>query len=82
LLHRLTSVPDVVGSSQFIRVALCALVAANAASFIASAQAYSDAVLGLTFGFLIGCLFATAALDERLPQEATETSAALQSTPA
>jgi hypothetical protein len=67
MLMRLTASPDVHGCSQFIRVTLFALVVANAASFIASAQAYSDAVLALNFGFLIGCLFATAALDERLP---------------
>lgn len=66
LLMRLTTYPDVPGSSQFMRVTLFGLVAANGASFIASAQAYSDAVLALTFGFFIGCLFATAALDERL----------------
>lgn len=66
LLMRLTTIPDVPGSSQFIRVTLFGLVAANGASFIGSAQAYSDAVLALTFGFFIGCLFATAALDERL----------------
>jgi hypothetical protein len=63
---RLTSIPDVPGSSQFLRATLFGLVVANSGSFIVSAQAYSDAVLALTFGFLIGCLFATAALDERL----------------
>lgn len=68
MLMRLTSIPDVPGSSQFVRVTLFGLVAANGGSFIASAQAYSDAVLALTFGFFIGCLFATAALDERLPK--------------
>jgi hypothetical protein len=66
LLLRLTSVPDVDGSSQFIRAALFGLVMANIAAFTASAQAFTDAVLALTTGFLVGCLFATAALDERL----------------
>jgi hypothetical protein len=66
LLLRLTSIDDVPGSSQFVRVALFALVVANMASFMASAQAYTDAVLALTTGFFVGCLFATAALDERL----------------
>ncbi len=66
LLMRLTIIGDVPGSSQFMRVTLFGLVVANGSSFIASAQAYSDAVLALTFGFFIGCLFATAALDERL----------------
>ncbi len=66
LLLRLTSIDDVPGSSQFVRVALFALTVANMASFMASAQAYTDAVLALTTGFFVGCLFATAALDERL----------------
>jgi hypothetical protein len=66
LLLVLTRIGDVPGSSQFIRAALFALAVANVASFVASAQAYTDAVLALTAGFLIGCLFATAALDERL----------------
>lgn len=67
MLLRLTSIPDVPGSSQFLRVMLFSLVLANIASFMASAQAYTDAVLALTTGFLVGCLFASAALDERLP---------------
>lgn len=66
LLFRLVRIGDVEGSSQFIRVMLFGLLAANAVSFMASAQAYSDAVLALMTGFLVGCLFATAALDERL----------------
>jgi hypothetical protein len=33
---------------------------------MASAQAYTDAVLALSTGFFVGCLFATATLDERL----------------
>lgn len=66
LLLRLTRAPDVVGSSQFTRAMLFALVIANGASFMASAQVYSEAVLALTTGFFVGCLFATAALDERL----------------
>ncbi|HKR64970.1 MAG TPA: hypothetical protein VJZ00_14650 [Thermoanaerobaculia bacterium] len=71
LLLALTRIQDVEGSSQFLRVTMFALVAANAANFIASAQAYSDAVLALTTGFFAGCLFATAALDERLPAKQT-----------
>ena len=63
----LTRIGDVPGSSQFIRVMLFAIVMANIAGFIASAQAYTDAVLALTTGFLLGGLFASAALDERLP---------------
>lgn len=71
LLLRLTAIGDVPGSSQFLRAMLFGLTAANAIGFMASAQAYSDAILALTSGFLFGCLFATAALDERLPK-ATE----------
>jgi hypothetical protein len=67
----LTRIADVQGSSQFLRVTLFGLTAANVANFIASAQAYSDAVLALTTGFFVGCLFATAALDERLPAPAS-----------
>lgn len=63
---RLTSIADVEGSSQFLRVVLFAFAVANGASFLASAQAYSDAVLALMAGFLVGCLFASATLDERL----------------
>jgi hypothetical protein len=66
LLLRLTRIGDVRGSSHFLRVILFALVVANIAGFTASAQAYTDAILALVSGFLAGCLFATAALDERL----------------
>lgn len=78
LLLLLTRIGDVEGSSQFIRVTLFALVASNAAGFIGSAQAYTDAVLGLTAGFLVGALFATAALDERLA--ATKKAAVVEKT--
>ncbi|HYI10634.1 MAG TPA: hypothetical protein VEK57_16355 [Thermoanaerobaculia bacterium] len=70
LLLRLTSIGDVRGCTQFVRATLFALVFANMVAFMASAQAFTDAVLALTTGFLVGCLFATAALDERLPQAA------------
>lgn len=78
LLLLLTRIGDVPGSSQFVRAMLFGLAAANGTGFMASAQAYSDAVLALTSGFLVGCLFATAALDERLPAEAKEWSGGLQ----
>jgi hypothetical protein len=65
LLLILTRITDVPGSSQFLRVILFSLVTANIAGFIASAQAYTDAVMALTAGFLVGGLFASAALDER-----------------
>jgi hypothetical protein len=70
LLLRLTRIADVPGSSQFLRAMLFGLAVANVTGFMASAQAYSDAMLALTSGFLFGCLFATAALDERLPAAA------------
>lgn len=65
LMLRLTAITDVQGSSQWLRSTLFALVAANGAGFLASAQAYTDAILALTSGFFVGCLFAAAALDER-----------------
>ncbi|MGH9424127.1 MAG: hypothetical protein ACRD3J_29415, partial [Thermoanaerobaculia bacterium] len=58
--------PDVPGSSQLTRAALFGIVVANVVEFMASAQAYSDAVITLLAAFFVGCLFATAALDERL----------------
>ena len=75
LLLRLTKIPDVPGSSQFVRVMLFALLAANVANFLGSAQAYSDPLLTLTTAFFAGALLATATLDERLAaaQEAQET---------
>jgi hypothetical protein len=79
LLLILTRIDDVPGSSQFVRVMLFALVMANVAGFIASAQAYTDAVLALTAGFLMGALFASAALDERLPAAEQAPSAKPQS---
>lgn len=74
MLLILTRTPDVPGSSQFLRVMLFALVCSNIAGFIGSAQVYNDAVLALTAGFLVGSLFASAALDERAA--AAETTAA------
>jgi hypothetical protein len=70
LLLRLTAIADVPGSSHFLRALLFALTVANATGFIVSAQAYTDAVLALMTGFLGGCLFATATLDERAARSA------------
>jgi hypothetical protein len=64
--------PDVVGSTQLTRAALFGIVIANIVEFMASAQAYSDAVLTLLAAFFTGCLFATAALDERLAAATAE----------
>ncbi len=63
---KISSHPDVIGSTQLTRAALFGIVIANIVEFMASAQAYSDAVLTLLAAFFTGCLFATAALDERL----------------
>jgi hypothetical protein len=64
--------PDVPGSSQLARAALFGIIVANVIEFMASAQAYSDPVLTLLTAFFVGCMFATAALDERLAEaEAT-----------
>jgi hypothetical protein len=76
LALKLTRIGDVPGTSQLARVTLFALVAANAANFMASAQAYSDAMLALTTAFFIGALFATATLDERLVEEQQRAAAA------
>lgn len=67
MLLRITAPKDLPGTSQVVRVGLFALVIANIGNFLASAQAYSDPVLTLMTAFFLGCLFATAALDERLP---------------
>jgi hypothetical protein len=65
VLMKVTSLPDVPESTQFIRCALFAIFVANIVEFMVSAQAYSDATLTLTTAFLLGCMFATAVLDER-----------------
>jgi hypothetical protein len=70
MMLRITAVGDIPGTSQVIRVALFALVIANIGNFLTSAQAYSDPVLTLMTAFFVGCLFATAALDERLESRA------------
>jgi hypothetical protein len=64
--------PDVPGSTQLTRAALFGIVIANVVEFMASAQAYSDAVITLLAAFFVGCLFATASLDERLAAASAE----------
>lgn len=66
LLLRLTAIRDVPGSPQFLRVTLFAFLIGNVVNFMGSAQAYSDPVLTLLTAFMVGALFATATLDERL----------------
>jgi len=63
---KITAHPDIEGSSQLIRCAVFGIIVANVVEFMASAQAYSDAVLTLMTAFFFGCMFATAMLDERL----------------
>lgn len=65
ILLKLTTFPDEPSSSQLIRVTLVSLLVANIANFLASAQAYSDAVLTLVTAFFLGCALATPALEER-----------------
>ncbi|MBV8545127.1 MAG: hypothetical protein JO093_21325 [Acidobacteria bacterium] len=72
--------PDVPGSSQLARAALFGIIASNVVEFMVSAQAYSDPVLTLLTAFFIGCMFATAALDDRLAAEKAVTVAAAPST--
>ena len=66
--------PDVPGSSQILRASLFGIVIANVVEFMVSAQAYSDAVLTLMTAFFVGCLLATAVLDERLAAAAPATT--------
>ncbi|HEX6087656.1 MAG TPA: hypothetical protein VF266_24200 [Thermoanaerobaculia bacterium] len=77
MMMRISSVGDIPGTSQIIRVALFAMVVANIGNFLASAQAYSDPVLTLMTAFLAGCLFATATLDERVAQESAAAAVAV-----
>ncbi|HEX8408352.1 MAG TPA: hypothetical protein VF883_05775 [Thermoanaerobaculia bacterium] len=75
MMLRITAVGDIPSTSQLIRVALFALVVANISNFLASAQAYSDPVLTLMTAFFVGCLFGTAALDERVRATTSERAA-------
>ena len=69
-LLRITSAPDLPGSTQLMRVSLFAMFVTNVVQFMVSAQAYSDAVLTLLTAFFLGCLLATGVLDERYAAEA------------
>jgi hypothetical protein len=72
---KITRAPDEPGTSQHFRCMLMAMMIANLANFMASAQAYSDPVLTLMTAFLGGCLLATAATESRLAAAAQETVA-------
>ena len=74
---KITRAPDEPGTSQIIRCMLMAMLVANMANFIASAQAYSDPVLTLMTAFLGGCLLATAATESRLAAAAAATAPAV-----
>jgi hypothetical protein len=76
LILVLSRFPDEPDSSQLVRVTLVALVFANIVNFLASAQAYSDAVLTLVTAFFLGCLLATPALAERAAEPLPERSRA------
>ena len=69
---KISAHPDVPGSAQLTRAALFGIVVANVVEFMASAQAYSDAVITLLAAFFVGCLFATASLDDRLAAATVE----------
>jgi len=72
---KISAHPDVPGSSQLARAALFGIIIANVVEFMVSAQAYSDPLLALLTAFLVGCTFATAALDERLAEAEGATKA-------
>lgn len=75
MMMRISSAGDLPGTSQILRASLFAMVVANFANFLASAQAYSDPLLTLMTAFLIGCLFATSRLDEFAEQTADGSAA-------
>jgi len=77
-MFKISRAPDEPGTSQIIRCMLMAMLIANMANFIASAQAYSDPVLTLMTAFLGGCLLATAATESRLAAAAAATAPAVQ----
>jgi len=72
MMNRISRYPDLPGTSQVGRAMLFAMIIANIANFMASAQAYSDPVLTLLTAFFAGCLFATSKLDEQQPATAPE----------
>jgi hypothetical protein len=75
LMLQITRHPDLPETSQLGRAALFALVMANVGNYAASAQTYSDPVLALIAAFFGGCLFATAALDDRVAAAQAESAA-------
>lgn len=78
LFLRISGLADRPWSSQVGRVTLLALIVANIASFLASAQTYSDPVVTILACFFVGCLFATVTLDERLAAAAAQPQQSLR----
>ncbi len=79
---KIASIPDYLGSTQIVRVMLFALMIANVANFLASAQTYSDPVITIMTCFLVGALFATVTLDEPVPRSSASTPPELAPLPA
>ena len=77
VLLKLTAHADVPESSQLLRAGLFAMFIADAMNFLASAQAYSDPLLTLFSAFTLGCLLATASLDERARDQERQMAAAV-----
>ena len=77
LSMKISSFPDEPSTSQLMRASLFAMFMTNVVEFMVSAQAYSDAMLVLFTAFLVGCLFATAALEDRQKAAAAAAAAAL-----
>lgn len=76
VMLKISGHPDIPGNAQVVRVTLFALVLANAANFLASAQTYSDPLVVLMAAFFGGCTFASATLDERVHDGAMHPGAA------
>jgi hypothetical protein len=82
MMLRITAVGDIEGTSQILRVSLFGIIVANAMNFLASAQAYSDPMLTLGSAFFLGCLFATATLDDKVAAEKQAVSGSAVPAPA
>jgi hypothetical protein len=77
LALRISAVPDLPETSQVLRAGLFGLIAADIATFMASAQAYSDPLLMLLSAFTVGLLLGTSMLDERALETASDVNAPL-----
>ena len=79
LALRITAFPDLPETSQVLRAGLFGLIAADVATFMASAQAYSDPLLMLFSAFTVGLLLGTSTLDERARELASVVNPVLHS---